>query len=326
MQAGADYLYTDAPQVHFQRRKEILREHPEARELNGPHVITPISIVLVVAGHFTLAWLFRDLPIWAVAVLAYVVGAVFSHALYVLIHECTHNLAFKRPWANKVMGIFCDFPLTIPSAMSFRKYHMIHHKFLGELEMDPDLVVGREARWVGNSRFKKAVWLVFFSISQALRPVRNKNVKMWDGWTWANTILQFFVIDVAIFFLLGPAALLYLFLSTFFALGLHPLGGRWIQEHYVTKPGQETYSYYGLGNVVAFNIGYHNEHHDFMNVPWFRLPRLTKMSPRHYASLKSYRSWTGVLLRFIFDPKMSSYSRIVHPSTLGRTKPARTAV
>jgi sphingolipid delta-4 desaturase len=35
------------------------------------------------------------------------------------------------------------------------------------------------------------------------------------------------------------------------------------------------------------------------------------MAPEYYDSLKSYRSWTAVLLKFIFDPSMSTYSRVV---------------
>jgi sphingolipid delta-4 desaturase len=113
----------------------------------------------------------------------------------------------------------------------------------------------------------------------------------------------------------GLPAFLYLLFSTLFALGPHPLGGRWLQEHYVTRPGQETYSYYGPLNRLSFNIGYHNEHHDFMNVPWLRLRRLHRIAAPFYDELASYRSWTAVVLRFVFDARQSPYSRIVHPDT-----------
>src|SRR5207342_2932808 len=69
--------------------------------------------------------------------------------------------------------------------------------------------------------------------------------------------------DVAIIMLFGWKAFFFLLISFFFSVGLHPLGARWIQEHYLTlDEDQETYSYYGPLNTLAFNVGYHNEHHD----------------------------------------------------------------
>jgi sphingolipid 4-desaturase/C4-monooxygenase len=194
--------------------------------------------------------------------------------------------------------------------MAFRKYHLLHHQHLGDYDMDPDIVCHAEGQLVRDSAWRKALWVALLGLSQALRPLKVKGVKALDRWIIAN-VLVILVVDLFVYFAIGPKALAYLALSTFFALGLHPVGGRWIQEHYETRKGQETYSYYGPLNRTCFNMGYHNEHHDFAGIPWNNLPKLKELAPDYYDNLASYRSWTAVLLKFIFDPSMTTYSRVV---------------
>ena len=307
-----DYILVDDVNSHVKRRSAILEKYPEVRELYGTSPISALYISLIVIFQLTLSFYIGSKAWWIILLLSYTIGAVANHALYVMIHECCHNTVFKKAFWNKVMGIVCDLPLVLPSAMGFRKYHMIHHKHLGEYSYDPDITSRREADLIGNNAFKKALWLALFSLSQALRPLKVKYYRPLDRWSVINTII-IVTVNVLIYKFLGAGALCYLALSTLFALGLHPLGGRWIQEHYITKDGQETYSYYGVLNKLTFNMGFHNEHHDFMHIPWSRLPKLKKIAPEYYDSLKSYKSWTKVLLNFIFNPKMHSYKRIIHP-------------
>ncbi len=313
-----DFIYVDEPISHVQRRREIAAKHPEVRALMTRHPMSALWIIALVGSQWLVASQAAGFEAWAFIAVAFLFGAFVNHALYVMIHECTHALVFRNQTLNRLFAIFCDFALVLPSAMGFRKFHLHHHRYLGQYDMDPDIVSHREAQLIGNSAWRKAAWVALLPVSQALRPMKLKaqrGVGLWDAWVVAN-LLAVIASNVAIYVWLGPAALGYLALSTLFALGLHPLGGRWIQEHHVTAEGQDTYSYYGPLNKLCFNMGYHNEHHDFPAVPWNKLPELRRIAPEFYDGLKSYDSWVGVLRHFIFDRSMSAYSRMVHPSTI----------
>jgi sphingolipid delta-4 desaturase len=160
---------------------------------------------------------------------------------------------------------------------------------------------------------RKAIWLLLYFLAQGLRATQLRRIRLLDGWYVANVAAQVAFV-VAVVHFLGWTALAYLFLSSAFAIGLHPVGARWIQEHFLTYPGtQETFSYYGPLNVVALNVGYHNEHHDLMRVPWVHLPELKRMAPELYQDLHWHRSWSALLWRFLTDPNITLYSRVIRP-------------
>jgi sphingolipid delta-4 desaturase len=308
-----DFIHTELPQDHPRRAREILAEHPEVRTLFGRNPWTALVVLGVVALQLAIAFVLRDAWWLWVVVAAYGVGAFANHALFVGNHEAGHNLVLPKQWQNLVLGIVGDIPLGFPTAVTFRRFHLVHHGHMGEYELDGDIATRTEARVVGTSSWRKAVWVALLGVSQALRPLRCKGVPTRDrAWVVVNVVV-IVATDVAIATVIGPWALVYLLLSTVFALGLHPVGGRWIQEHFVTRPGQETYSYYRPLNPLALNVGYHNEHHDFPGIPWNRLPRLTAMAPERYDTLASYRSWSALTLRFIGDRSLTLTSRIVRP-------------
>jgi len=70
-------------------------------------------------------------------------------------------------------------------------------------------------------------------------------------------------------------------------------------------------------NTIAFNVGYHNEHHDLPSIPWNHLPAVRRAAPELYDSLIFHTSWTRLLFRFLFDPKITLFSRQVRVSRGG---------
>ena len=198
-----EFHHLDGHAVHRQRARDILARHPEVRQLMGPNATSALWVFGLVALQWLAAFLLRDVAWLWIIVAAYLFGAFVNHALYVLIHECTHNLVFRKKTHNNYLGMLCDFALAFPSAMAFRKYHLLHHQHLGEYEMDPDIVCHTEGRLVRDSAWRKALWVALLGVSQALRPLKVKGVKALDRWIIAN-ILIIAVVDLFIFLVIGP--------------------------------------------------------------------------------------------------------------------------
>jgi sphingolipid delta-4 desaturase len=310
LEQSADFSHSVRPEPHRNRTKQILRRHPDIRTLIGPNPATFWWILGLVALQFAVARFVADQPVWLVVVLAYTVGAFASHGLFVMIHECAHRLVFRRRLPNILTGLMANLPIFVPGSFSFQKYHLKHHAYQGVYELDADIPSRWEARLIGRSPLGKALWLMLYPIFQAVRSFRVKAVPPLDRWTVTNLAIQI-AVNLAVYLVWGPKSLAYLALALFFSIGLHPLGARWIQRHYLMEDGeQETFSYYGRLNLLTFNVGYHNEHHDFPSVPWNRLPRIRAAAPEAYADLTAHTSWTRLLFKFLFDPDISLYSRM----------------
>ena len=311
MTRRSDFVYSEASEPHRIRTKQMLKEFPHLRGLIGKNPYTMLVILGLVGSMIGLAWLLRDSSWWLIFAVAYLYGAFANHALFVMIHECAHQLLFKGRSANRWAGIFANLPQIFPSSISFERYHIKHHSFQGVHELDADLPNRWEAKLIDNSFFGKAIWLLFYPVFQVFRLSRLRELQTFDWWVVANLLVQV-VFTTAIYYFMGWHALAFLLLSFSFSVGLHPLGARWVQEHYLTHSvEQETYSYYGAFNAVAFNVGFHNEHHDFPSIPWNRLPQIKKTAPEYYETLYFHTSWTKLFFRFLFDREISLFNRIL---------------
>jgi sphingolipid 4-desaturase/C4-monooxygenase len=306
-QGGGAYFWSSEREPHAQRRREMLKKYPQIRELYGPCARTRYVCSAIVALQLGLAYAVSTAPWWLVVLVAYCLGGVLNQALLLAIHELSHNLAFRRPWQNRLFAVFVNLPVGVPVAETFRYYHLLHHLHQGEARLDTDLPSELEARWV-RGPLRKALWLSVQGFAYALRPLF-VHPKAPSAAEVGNLVLQL-AFNLAVFYYWGGKALAYLPISSLIVMGLHPIAGHYISEHYVFAPGQETYSYYGPLNRLTFNVGYHNEHHDFPYIPGSRLARLRSIAPEFYADLMHHRSWTRTLWQYVTQPALGAHSRV----------------
>lgn len=267
------------------------------------------QVLLLMVIQFTLAYLMKDFSWTIVFLVAYTIGGVINHALLLALHEISHSLAFghARPLHNRIFSLIVNFPIGVPCAISFKKYHLEHHRYQGDEELDVDLPTQFEARMFFNTA-TKFVWVVLQPFFYSLRPmfVNPKNPLPLEI---VNMVLQFSV-DALVVHYWGGKSLAFMIASSLLGMGLHPVAGHFISEHYMFAKGYETYSYYGPLNYVTFNVGYHNEHHDFPSVPGSRLPMVKEIASEYYKDLPQHNSWTRVLYEFITDPAIGPYARM----------------
>lgn len=302
--------HSDEP--HATRRKIILAKYPEIKQLMGPCPWTKYSVAFMVTLQFILAYIMKD-QMWTAQfwIVAYVFGATINHSLFLAIHEITHFLAFEKPLHNRLLACFANLPIGIAYMAAFRGYHMEHHSFQGVQGIDTDLPTELEAKLL-QSTLGKLFFCIFQILFYAFRPMLIKPQKFTD-WHLYNWIFQVGVMGIMIYFW-GWNSFFYLLTCSLLAGALHPMSGHFIAEHYVFVKGYETYSYYGPLNLLAFNVGYHNEHHDFPRIPGSRLPLVRKIASEFYDTLPQHKSWTKVIFDFIFLHHMTPYSRVLRSS------------
>lgn len=294
---------------HNIRRVKILEKYPQVEKLLAKDKSSFYWSIALNLVQLLICYLIRShISSWLhVILLAYFLGAVINHGLFVLMHDITHFTSFKSITLNQLCAILTNLPQVIPSAISFGRYHRDHHTFLGDALEDPDLPTEVEIKFINNT-ISKLLFICTMPFFYALRPYF-KRPKVTNLMETLN-ILSCCAYGILIFRFFGAQALSYLVLGTLFGLSIHPVGAHIIAEHYEFNKCQDTYSYYGWLNYLNFNIGYHIEHHDFPNIPWNKLPELRKIAPEFYETLPQVDSYVTVMFNYIFDEEIGPWSRI----------------
>jgi omega-6 fatty acid desaturase (delta-12 desaturase) len=268
-------------------------KEPEGLRYNG--IAVAYAILGYVAGF---AGLFH--PAWSVNLLA---TLLLAHAMTIaayLIHECGHNLVFKRSRDNaslgRLMSWLCGSAYGTYEDMRYK--HFRHHvdnddvvwfeyeEFFGA---HPAILrVTRVLEWFyipAHDLIMHFIMVFTSFIIPERRNQRRRNVTvilirgaafLGIAILWPRVALLYVIAYLMMMHILRFMDALqhdYPYHPTLFNYQESPHKGDrvWEQEHTFSVPLSLRYPRL---NWLTLNFGYHNAHHADMNVPWYRLPAL----------------------------------------------------
>ncbi len=270
----------------------ILKE-PEGLLYNG------IAVLYALFGYgLGFAGLFH--PAWAVNIIAVL---LLAHAMTIaayLIHDCGHNLVFRRSHDNARLGRFMSWicGAAYGTYEDMRYKHFRHHVdnddvvwFEYEAFFDRHPVVLRITRlleWLYIPAHDLIMHFIMVFTSFIIperrdQRIRNVTVIVIRGGIFLALLVYFPKVAVlyAVAYMLMMHVLRFMdalqhdypYNPTLFKYVQPPHKGdfAWEQEHTFSVPHSLRYPRL---NWMTLNFGYHNAHHSNMNVPWYRLPQL----------------------------------------------------
>jgi fatty acid desaturase len=203
---------------------------------------------------------------------------LLAHAMIIaayLIHECGHNLVFRRSRHNAALGRamswLCGAAYGTYEDMRYK--HFRHHvdnddvvwfdyeEFFDRHPLILRVVRGLEWLYIPAHDLVMHFVMIFTSfIIPQRRDQRRRNVAV-------------ILVRGGIFRFMDMLQHDYPSNPTLFEYGkpLHRGDGEWEQEHTFSNPLSLRFPKL---NWLTLNFGYHNAHHADMNVPWYRLPEL----------------------------------------------------
>lgn len=117
-----------------------LKKRSTKLELTTLHQPIPVDSVIAFATDWILIGisLFIATKGWPLAILSIVIIGSRQRALSNLVHDASHRNLFSSPRMNDfIANILSAYPM-FETVNAYRKSHLMHHRFLGDLSKDPD--------------------------------------------------------------------------------------------------------------------------------------------------------------------------------------------
>jgi sphingolipid delta-4 desaturase len=356
---------------HKRRRHEMLQAHPEIAALFGPTALTHALAVGALVVHVALAVACSRLPLVWTVLAAYGAGAWFSGVLGSAAHEYGHRLVRGPRWLAWFMSRLTTAMTALPFSSFFYHLHWGHHHSQGSQKTNEwgEFVdnegwkrftfltlpaTGRPSIARSAQRFVRSQWQILSStfLTTAVTTGAALGAVAWRGLRREaiRPVLRDVAIDSALrlttfaclFAVAGWHALVYVWCSDLFLRGLlaHPYLAWWASQHHMGgffSPNEyvATGGVYGsVYNLLNTNGAKHCEHHDFPQVPWHRLPSITRIAPEFYRHVSPERTWSNVVWNYYWRTDLT-FAYAHHPlygeearervSGAGATRRAETA-
>ena len=302
--------------IHQQLSKAELKRFTQKSDVK--------AAIILMANYFIIAAAFALAALWP-SVITLLISTVLlggrQLGLSILMHECGHQLLFKRHKLNNIIGHWLIAAPLFLDMKSYAKGHFVHHRYAGT-NKDPDL--GNYKNFpISRQSLLRKFWrdlsgqTGFRLISAARKSQDNvMNSPARDPDTVVsrtnNTIRDGFIVNACLLIALtfsGAPWLYLLWVTAYFTFYMLFLRIRQIAEHaavpdlFDLDPRQNTRTTYA--NIierllVAPNrVNYHLEHHLLASVPIYHLQafhnhllkqgvyKSTEIAPSYFSVLKN---------------------------------------
>lgn len=238
-------------------------------------------------------WLFHVTRHPAAFILSFIVSSARAQAIGVIGHDASHGLCFKSPKLNEHIGRWLiSYPLFVFSVSRFRKVHLQHHRRLNS-DADPDYassITSPDFRfpqsrvaylWMLLKTFFFGGLIHYSHTSPAAKEKKGESLSL--GYWAGNLIFWAVLVSLAVRFDFW-FELLSLWLLPLLTGAMLAIKIRMIFEHFGLKHDSD---FSGTRNVetgcierflfAPHNVSHHLSHHLYPSVPFYNLPKVTKL-------------------------------------------------
>ena len=228
--------------------------------------------------------------------------------LFTVMHECTHESAFKSSFLNTAVSVLCGFVIINPPAW-FRYFHFAHHRHTQVPGLDPELQSPKPQNilayvkhvsgfplWASNIRALATNALG--RNADTFVPAKGKARVTFE----ARAMLTIYILIAVTSVFLGSSLLIWTWIVPAL-LGQPFLRLFLLAEHtacpHVENMFENTRTTFTtkLVRLIAWNMPFHAEHHALPTVPFHQLPVLHEAVRDHLkATANGYAQFNGELI------------------------------